>query len=102
MQLGGLEEPVQPISIELAFQLLSRQAFALWIRLMTVAPVDLRSGRTHLAATVELPRRVVNRYLRELCDKEFVKFRARRGTFTRIIPLLVPLLTQPHHFRVVS
>ena len=91
-------EPPRPVSLETAFDELSVQAFACWIRLMTVQEWELEQGRNYLAKKLNTPRRTMDRYLTELTEKGYLELTKRPGTTTIFVLKLAPLLVSPNHF----
>lgn len=69
---------------------LSRDAFAVWTMLMIVPGTTLDAGRTALAASLDMPVRTLNRILRELRNKAYVRVvPARAGNSPRHATIVV-------------
>lgn len=95
----GQSEPPKPTSIDTAFDELSVQAFACWIRLMTIPGWELQLGRTYVASKLNVPVRTMNRYLTELVDKGYLRMIKQGGNKgTAFFIELAPMLVSPNHF----
>jgi hypothetical protein len=77
----------EPISIQAAYALLSRRAFAVWIRLMAENPETLFAGRHRLAKLLGYSERRFSELLLELDRKGFVSLirPERPGFVTKIV-----------------
>lgn len=94
---GQTEKP-QPVSLETAFEELSVQAFACWIRIMTIPGWELTLGRNHIADKLSISVRRLSRYLHELSDKGYLRMIKRPGLPTHLFIVLAPILIAPNHF----
>lgn len=88
-----------PCDITEAYDQLSRNAFAVWIRLSVAEQEELRSGRTNLAERIGYSTRQCNEVLRELDRKGFITF-LPEGPWRRttIVVTRKPLLQRGHGF----
>lgn len=74
------------VTIKEAYDELSQEAFAVWMRLLVTLDSELARGRAHLAATLGYSEGRSNAILRELRHKCYIKFvkAARIGQPTTI------------------
>ena len=93
------EEEARPKAIDEAYEELSQEAFATWMRLMVIPGQELQKGRTNLSKVLGIHRQSLNRYLRELNTKEYVSLVRRKGQVqTEIVLAKVAMYIQPSHF----
>ena len=95
--LGPTERP-DGISIEEAFNELSQEAFAIWVRLMTVPQSEMRLGRKHLSGLLRINRHSMNRYLRELRNNGYIRLVRQPGLCTEVILTRAVAMSFPNHF----
>lgn len=88
----------EPIAIEEAYDELSQQAFAVWIRLMTANPHEL-IGRRNIAKLMNYSPSYCDTILRELKHKGYIKFvKAPPGQPSELIIYRRALLSGPSSF----
>jgi hypothetical protein len=79
------ENEPEYVGLDQAFNDLSRDAFALWLRLHTVEAVFLRKGCNALAASIGVAPRSLYRWIGELRARRYIRVRSRgRGGKLRI------------------
>ena len=77
---------VGPVTIQKAYQELTHEGFAVWLRLMVATDAELRAGRGSLARLLGYSERRSNEVLRELNMKGYVDFdTVGGGRPTRVI-----------------
>lgn len=96
----GQSERPQPATIDHGYNELSVPAFACWIRMMTIPIWELHLGRKHMAKQLGIPRSTVNKHLRELHEKGYVRLEKHPGRPTHIVILLAPVLVSPNNFLI--
>jgi len=88
----------EPITIEEAYDELTQQAFAVWMRLMTAQPQQL-VGRAAIARMVRYSSSYCDEILRELKHKGYIKFeKAPPGKPSKLIIYRRALLSGPTSF----
>lgn len=93
-----------PISIKVAYDELSQEAFAVWIRLMVTTEEELRAGRGSVARLVGYSEGRSNEILRELKNKGYVEFNKgdHPGLPTEIIITRRPIVSGRNRFVKLS
>ena len=71
--------PTSTIALPAAWSELSEPAFAIWLRLMVVPWRELLKGRGHLARLLDMPPRTLDRRLRELRNKGYIRLVPNRN-----------------------
>jgi DNA-binding MarR family transcriptional regulator len=71
MKINDFSEGLE--SIDSAYEELSPQCFALWVRLMTVSDEDLSGDRKKLAKKLGYTAAGLSRIIRELKRKDYIK-----------------------------
>jgi len=90
----------EPVTIEIAYNELSQEAFAVWIRMMVAADKDLTSGRKHIATVLGYSEGRSNQILRELKNKGYVQLQPgpHPGIATEIIVARRPIISGRNRF----
>lgn len=76
---------VGPATIPAAYDELSQEAFAAWIRLMVAGEAELSAGRASFARMLGYKERRSNEVLRELHLKGYISFNVTPGKHTRVV-----------------
>lgn len=93
-----LPEP-SPKHLNEAYEELSKPAFSVWIRLMTIPRIERLTGRTSLSKTLRLSVSQLNRILVELQNKGYVGLLRKPGKkATEIALLRVAMFFEPADF----
>jgi hypothetical protein len=84
----ALSDNTQPFPVQDALAELSEGAFCVWVAMLAIPPAELRKGRRNLARLTRYPRSTLDRRLRELRDKGYIRLVMHgfeSGTPTEII-----------------
>lgn len=76
----------EPVELSLAWEALTRPAFAFWVRLHTFTAQQMKSGRIGWARSLKVSEFTMYPWIKELTDKEYIELVPKaNGTKTGLV-----------------